>query len=140
MEIFLEVMKPLVLITEAMGGEKWVSISSVRPLLHKLSKYLEEVPSDLPLKKSLKRAMLSNLKGRYIESSVAQLLNKACFLDPRFKSLSFLSDEDKKAVVMDVENEAKELRHLDQGKLSNVENDTDSAEPRPKRIKKSFVS
>ena len=84
--------------------------------------------------------MLSNLKGCYIESSVAQLLNKACFLDPRFKSLSFLSDEDKKAVVMDVENEAKELRHLDQGKLSNVENDTDFTEPRPKRIKKSFVS
>lgn len=71
MEVFLEVMKPLVLITEAMGGEKWVSLSSVRPLLYKLSKYLERESSDPPFKTSLKRAILSDLKGRYTESTVA---------------------------------------------------------------------
>ena len=34
------------------------------------------------------------------------LLNKACFLDPRFKSLSFLSDENRKGVLLSVEEEA----------------------------------
>ena len=35
-ELFVKVMKPLVDITEAIGTEKWVTISVVRPLLYKL--------------------------------------------------------------------------------------------------------
>ena len=47
MEIFLEVLKPIVEITEAIGGEKLVTISTIKPLLHKLlSKHLIEQPSD----------------------------------------------------------------------------------------------
>ena len=36
MEIFLDVLKPFVEITESVGGEKWVTLSLVRPLLYKL--------------------------------------------------------------------------------------------------------
>jgi len=36
MEIFLGVLKPIVDITEAIGGEKLVTISMIKPLLHKL--------------------------------------------------------------------------------------------------------
>jgi len=36
MEIFLGVFKPTVDITEAIGGEKLVTISTIKPLLHKL--------------------------------------------------------------------------------------------------------
>ena len=36
METFLEVLKPIVEITETLGGERVVTISAVRPLLHKL--------------------------------------------------------------------------------------------------------
>ena len=35
MEIFVEVMEPFVRITELMGAEICVTISAVRPLLHK---------------------------------------------------------------------------------------------------------
>ena len=38
------------------------------------------------------------------------LLNIACFLDPRFKSLSFLSDEDRKGVLLSVEEEAAHVK------------------------------
>ena len=34
LEWFIEIMKPVTQKTEAVGGEKWVSISTVRPLLH----------------------------------------------------------------------------------------------------------
>ena len=45
-EIFLEVFKPIVEITEAIGGEKLLIISTTKPLLHKLlSKHLIEKPS-----------------------------------------------------------------------------------------------
>ena len=36
MEAYLSVMKPLVEITEALGAEKWVTISTIRPLIYKL--------------------------------------------------------------------------------------------------------
>ena len=45
-EIFLEVFKPIVEITEAIGGEKLLIISTIKPLLHKLlSQHLIEKPS-----------------------------------------------------------------------------------------------
>ena len=33
---FVEFMKPFVQMTEAIGGEKWVTISSMRSLIHKI--------------------------------------------------------------------------------------------------------
>ena len=66
MEIFIEVLKPVVEITEAIGSEKSVTISTIRPLLYKLlsQKPLENSPDKL-LAKTLRRAMLADLKDRY---------------------------------------------------------------------------
>ena len=36
LEQFIEIMKPIVEITKAIGGEKWVTTSTIRPILHKL--------------------------------------------------------------------------------------------------------
>ena len=108
METFLDVMKPIVQITEVMGAEKWVSLTAVRPLLHKLTcKHLVDNPSDTHLKRSLKKAVLADLESRYTDSSTADLINKACFLDPRFKALSFLAESDRKEVIAAIEEEAK---------------------------------
>ena len=48
----MKVLQPMVQITEAIGGEKLVIVSAVRPLLHKLlSLHLIESSSDLALAK-----------------------------------------------------------------------------------------
>jgi len=108
MEIFLEVLKPVVEITEAIGSEKSVTISTIRPLLYKLlSKELVEDPSDKPLTKTLKCVMLTDLKDRY--DSKEDLLNKACLLDPRCKALSFLPQTVKNNIINMVEEEALEI-------------------------------
>ena len=108
MKIFLDVMKPIVQITKVIGAEKWLMLSAVRPLLHKLTcKHLVSAPSDSRLKKTLKNAVLTNLKSRYTDPDVADLIDKACFLDPRFKTLSFLPESDRKRVIAAVEEEAK---------------------------------
>ena len=53
-EILEEVMKPVAQITETMGGEKHVALSSVRPFICKLlNKYLEIEPSDSRVKKEI---------------------------------------------------------------------------------------
>ena len=69
MEIFLDVMKPFVEITESVGGEKWVTLSLVRPLLYKLiEKHLTEDSSDSRLKKNMKRVIPSGSKNKISES------------------------------------------------------------------------
>jgi len=41
METYVEVMKPLVTFTEAIGAQKWVTISAVRPLLHNIEHHFD---------------------------------------------------------------------------------------------------
>ena len=110
MEVFVEVMRPIVEITEVIGGEKRVTVSAVRPLLHKLiNQYLVVKPSDAQLTKNVKKAVLTDLKSRYNDVAVETLLNAACFLDPRFKSLSFLTEEQRESTKATIEIEAQEI-------------------------------
>jgi len=52
-------MKPIVEMTEAIGGEKWASISSVQPLIYKITnKYLPYSEDDSPL---VKQEMITNI-------------------------------------------------------------------------------
>ena len=65
MEAFLEVMKPVVRITEVIGGEAKLTISAVRPLLQKLFKHLVVNPADTTLVSQLKEAVAGDLESRY---------------------------------------------------------------------------
>ena len=121
MATFLDVMKPIVQITEVIGAEKWVTLSAVRPLLHKLTcKHLVSAPSDSRLKKSLKNAILTNLKSRYTDPDVEDLIDKACFLDPRLKALSFLHESDRKRGIAAVEEEANFFRAYSRAQSKNL--------------------
>ena len=66
MSDFLTIMEPFVQITEALGGEEWITITMVRPLLHKLlNVHLNISPSESQLIKTMKKAMFDNLSNRY---------------------------------------------------------------------------
>ena len=108
MEQFLEVMRPLFEITEALGAQKWVTVSTIRPLLHQLfNKFLKSMPSESRLAKLRKQKMQHNLINQYT-GSIVDLLNVATFLDPRFRTLKFLGEE-KDEVVWKVTEEAPTL-------------------------------
>ena len=114
METFVEVMKPIAEITTVVGAEKWVTISAVRPLLYKLLHvHLTENHSDTRLMKMVKKAVLEKLQGYYTNPVTAKLLNKACFLDPRFRTLPFLSAGEKEVIMNAVQDEAQELVDLE---------------------------
>ena len=81
MENYLEIMKPLVDITEVIviGAEKWLTI---RPLLHMLLRVnLASKPADTRLQKATKSAMHSDLQPHYTEEMLL-LLSKAAFSIP----------------------------------------------------------
>ena len=99
MEAFLTVMKPIVEMTEVICGEKWVTLSIVKPLMYKLTaKHLVAKDSKAVFIKTLKNAVLKDLQTRYTNLSVVDILDKACFLDPRFKSLSFYSKAEREGL------------------------------------------
>ena len=79
MEMYVEIMKPLATITEGIGPQKWVTISSVRPILHKLLNVnLGEQDNDMSQQKAIKSAMQLNLQNRYT-GSVEMILCTVAF-------------------------------------------------------------
>ena len=82
LEVIVKVMKPLVEITEAIGAEKWVTISVIRPVIHKLLEvYFKPKPGDSKLQRTMKESMHCKFHQCYTGSTL-MLLNKAAFLDP----------------------------------------------------------
>ena len=134
MEGFVEAMQPFAEITKVMGKEKQVSFSAVRLFLYKLlSIHLIEKASDSSVTKQIKQVVKSDLENCYCDPHLMMLLNKTCLLDPRFKSLSFLSEEDRKGVLLSVEKEA---AHIKTEMIScKEENAADGPGPSKKKAK-----
>ena len=111
MSDFLSVTEAFVQITDALGGEKWITITMVQPLLHKLlNVHLKISPSESQLQKSTKKAMFDNLSNRYT-GPILSLLTKACFLDPRLKLPAFMSQNKKDELISDNEGTHRSVSH-----------------------------
>lgn len=86
-EEIIAVLKPFQQATEAMSTEKYPSISSVKPLLHKLlEKILVILPTDSSTSKVMKRAIKTDLTTRYQASSITAMINVVAFLELPFLS------------------------------------------------------
>ncbi|CAM4685940.1 unnamed protein product [Leuciscus chuanchicus] len=85
-------LSPLQDFTDALSGERYVSISCVKPTLHLLNtSVLAEDEADTDLTKSLKSKILSYLNNKY--EGTQDLLNFTTFLDPRFQT-QYISEEE----------------------------------------------
>jgi len=74
-------MKPIVDVTEGIGAQKWVTISAVRPILHKLLNVtLVEQDSDTSQQKAIKSAMRLNLQ----KADILAVLRCYCILNEEF--------------------------------------------------------
>ncbi len=105
LEEFTLAVKPRVDITEAIGAEKWVTVSMMRPILTKLLEtHFVATASDSPLVKAIKKIMLDDMSDRYTGDNL-KLLTKAALLDPRFKSLKFLPESERKTTIAELESD-----------------------------------
>ena len=106
MDLFIQVMKPIIEITEALGTQQYVTISMLRPLLHKLlNSIIRNSDSDCRLIKTMKLKMKEYLHGHY-DDPILDMLNKAAFLDPKFKFLTFVADSEKAHIIDQVTMDA----------------------------------
>ena len=95
-------MKPITDITDFIGGEKLVIFSAIQPLIYKLyDSYLKVYTTDNPVGKAMKAAMHTKL-FQYYNKQTLDILNVAAFLDPHFKSLSFLEEVAKVSTLLTV--------------------------------------
>ena len=79
-------LSPLHELTDALSGEKYVTVSAVIPMIKLLkSKNLKVDPADSQLTRSLKNLIKDDLSRRYVDDEVTSLLDITSVLDPRFK-------------------------------------------------------
>ena len=78
-EFITKALSPIADLTDFLSGDTHVTISSVIPVLHNLgSRVLSQEDDNTPL--------TNDLKTRYSDPKVKDILNIATFLDPRFKA------------------------------------------------------
>ena len=122
---FVEFMKPFVQMTEAIGGEKWVTISSVRPLIHKITHvFLQLSEGDSAMVKEMKQLMLAKMNEYYGEGCDMEVLDKAMLLDPRFKNVSFVSSD---ILLPELKQTAREISRLPTSDTNASSTTTDPA-------------
>ena len=97
-EELMVILKPFALATTVLSGSSYGTISIVSPLIHKFCSNLDRKEDDCENLKQIKVAIQSDLQGRYV-GDTAKLLQEAAFLDPRFKQLNFLSDDERRDTI-----------------------------------------
>ena len=107
LECLVEVLKPLSVFTDALSGEKHVTVSAIRPLLnHLLTNVLHVETGSNGLINEMKNIIIRDLSEHYNLSEIAKLLDKCSFFDPRFKT-EYL--EDKEGTHLELSSEAAAL-------------------------------
>lgn len=90
--------------TLAVSEEGSPTLSIVAPLHAQLVHELRDKPSDSTLTRELKSTMCQDLNKRYVNEKEA--LYKASPLDPSFKALPFLTEDEREDVYNGVTSEA----------------------------------
>ncbi len=99
LEVVNKTLTPLADFTDALSGEHYVTISSVKPVLHLFETMMAVQEDDTDLARSIKSKILHYLKEKYSDPHTQELLDVATALDPRLK-LDYVG-EDKKVSVKD---------------------------------------
>uniref|UniRef100_A0A9J8ALC4 BED-type domain-containing protein n=1 Tax=Cyprinus carpio carpio TaxID=630221 RepID=A0A9J8ALC4_CYPCA len=109
LESIHKALHPLLEFTDALSGEEYVSISYLKPVLHLFAtSVLAEDAEDTDLTKSIKTKVLAYLNNKYGDPNIQELLDVACFLDPRFK-IQYISTDNIPAIKTRLKTEMVDL-------------------------------
>ncbi|XP_057210029.1 E3 SUMO-protein ligase ZBED1-like [Triplophysa rosa] len=89
---------PLVDFTDALLGEKYVSVSFVKPVLHLFnSSILKVKDDDTDLSRAIKSKILEYVNEKYSNPHIQALLDMASTVDPRFK-MSYVAEDNQTSI------------------------------------------
>ncbi|XP_016344788.1 zinc finger BED domain-containing protein 1-like, partial [Sinocyclocheilus anshuiensis] len=92
-EDIVKTLQPMKSATLVMSGENTATLSIIAPLHAQLLDEMRSTASDWTVIKELKSAVHDNLKFRY--ANLKEKLHVVSALDPRFKTLPFISEEER---------------------------------------------
>ena len=146
LEDIVQLLRPFKIATLHLSGEKYPTISALGPLLGEIKKKVAPDVSDSVVIREFKRAIRDDINSRYQHPDIQMLLNKASYLDPRFKSLTHLSSFQQSEVsdailqeLIELENDSDDGSESDAEREPNNESNDESndecstAEPRKKK-------
>ncbi|KAL5233952.1 hypothetical protein ACI65C_001362 [Semiaphis heraclei] len=116
-ETLIKLLKPLQIMTTVFCGEKYCSISMVRPLVNAvIEKHLKHNVSDDEITEHFKTTVIRELSDRFkllwCPSSVVSARQIASFLDPRFKDLEHEMVDAREEIRTRVKNLIKEIAEI----------------------------
>lgn len=103
-EEFIQALKAMKVATCVLSDESNPTLSVIAPLL---------TLGDPPFIKEIKEAIHHDLMRRYASETEKDTLNQASALDPRFKALPFLSDDEKEETFARMVSEAAAIKELE---------------------------
>ena len=142
LEDIMKLLEPFKIATEHLAGEKYPTISAVGPLLTEIKKRVAEDGNESNDSNTIavfKKALRDDVNSRYQDPDLQMLLNKASFLDPRFKSLAHLSSSQQEEICDVVLQELLDTIDDSSGNIPSEQPiDVDSGDscPEPKKKKR----
>jgi len=100
-ETVRDILAPIREFTDAVSGEKKVTISCVIPVVWKIFSVLAISDKDTALAEQMKQVLANDLKTRYDNPNVKMVLECATFLDVRFKDSFVVSPDDVKRKIVE---------------------------------------
>ena len=105
LEDVAEVLEPYKDATTYLSSESYPTISALGPLYKAIQDKLAPNDEDSAAIQRFKRLLAVDMGSRYQDQAVSLCLNKASFLDPRFKTLAHLSHSQQAEVIKSVSDE-----------------------------------
>ncbi|XP_039595172.1 uncharacterized protein LOC120517114 [Polypterus senegalus] len=108
-EFLVKLLNPLKTATTVLCEEKRPTVSLIVPLKNMIEQNMAPNDSDSPTVADTKRAILSNISGRY-SGDVDNYLLESTALDPRFQSLTQLDCNQREAVFQRIQKRVEQLQ------------------------------
>ncbi|KYM84659.1 PREDICTED: zinc finger BED domain-containing protein 1-like [Atta cephalotes] len=119
MEDIVNVLAPFKVTIMTLSEEKMPLISLLKPLLWQLvSSHLKVKESDSNTAKTFKESLSDMLFERYADYNVTLFLQIATTLDPRFKTMPYVTEEDKSVVSTPIKERLTKLIQEESGDVS----------------------
>ncbi|XP_048020934.1 E3 SUMO-protein ligase ZBED1-like [Megalobrama amblycephala] len=141
-EDVVRALKPMKTATQVMSEEKCPTLSVMAPLHALLLKEMTSLPEDSRVVKDTKDEIKKNLSTRYVNQK--DMLYVASAIDPRFKALPFLNEEERDRTFSRLQTEAvcgmeEDAYNQDAvaDEVDGVEEEVEPQPPAPKQFKQS---
>ena len=113
-EVIVSVLRPLHLISTKMSAEKSVTLSSIYPVvINLLTNTMHSKDNDEKFIIEMKKTFCEYLEKRFFEDDIRNVMEVACVLDPRFKTLPFLSETARRKAYKSVRAELDSLLEIE---------------------------